>query len=56
MFVGLFKYENKENVNSIFIEMDYVISQAKLFSDKEYYFIEEINNCKTKKAIWYWLY
>lgn len=49
MFVGLFKYENKQNVNSIFIEMDYVISQAKLFSHKEYYFIEEINNCKTKE-------
>ena len=29
--------------------MDYVISQAKLFSEKEYYFIEEIDNCKTKE-------
>ena len=29
MFVGLFKYENKKSINSIFVEMDYVISQAK---------------------------
>ena len=49
MFVGLFKYENKKSINSIFVEMDYVISQAKLFSEKEYYFIEEIDNCKTKE-------
>ncbi len=49
MFVGLFKYDNKENTHSILTKIDYVISQAKLFNDKEYYFIEDINNCKTKE-------
>jgi diguanylate cyclase (GGDEF)-like protein len=49
MFIGLFKYEAEQSVSALLTKMDYVISQAKLYSDKEYYFIKDIDKCMTKE-------
>lgn len=49
MFIGVFKYEVEQSVSALLTKMDYVISQAKLYNDKEYYFIKDINKCMTKE-------
>ena len=49
MFIGLFKYEAEQSVSTLLTKMDYVISQAKLNSDKKYYFIKDIDKCMTKE-------
>jgi EAL domain-containing protein (putative c-di-GMP-specific phosphodiesterase class I) len=36
-------------MRTLFTKMDYVIAEAKLFSNKEYYFVEDINNYRTKE-------
>ena len=49
MFIGVFKYEVEQSVSALLTKMDYVISQAKLYNNKEYYFIKDINKCMTKE-------
>ena len=47
--IGIFKYDNNENIRTLLTKMDYAIAQAKSFNEKEYYFIEDINNYRTKE-------
>ena len=49
IFIGLFKYEEEQSVKTLLTKMDYVISQAKTFPDKDYFFIEDIDKCLTKE-------
>lgn len=49
MFIGLFKYEAEQSVSSLLTKMDYVISQAKVYTEKEFYFIKDIDKCMTKE-------
>ena len=49
MFIGLFKYEAEQSVSTLLTKMDYVISQAKVYTEKEFYFIKDIDKCMTKE-------
>lgn len=49
MFIGLFKYEAEQSVSTLLTKMDYVISQAKVYTEKEFYFIKDIDRCMTKE-------
>ena len=49
IFIGLCKYENEESIRTLFTKMDYTISQAKINVEKDYFFVENIDNYKTKE-------
>lgn len=49
IFIGLCKYEGEESIRSLFTKMDYTISQAKIHTENTYYFVENIDNYKTKE-------
>ena len=49
IFIGAFEYEEEQSTKTLLTKMDHVISQAKTFNEKEYYFVKEIDNCLTKE-------
>lgn len=49
IFIGLCKYEGEESIRSLFTKMDYTISQAKIHTENTYYFVENVDNYKTKE-------
>ncbi len=49
IYIGLTKYENENSIKELFTKLDYVISQAKLDTSKDYFYQENIENYKTKE-------
>ena len=49
IFIGLCKYENEENLRTLFTKIDYTLSQAKVNSDKDYFYVTHMENIKTKE-------
>ena len=47
--LGVCKYDNEESLKNLLIKMDYVISQAKLHTEKKFYFLENIEKYKSKE-------
>ncbi len=49
IFIGLCKYENEESLRTLFTKIDYTLSQAKVNSDKDYFYVTHMENIKTKE-------
>lgn len=47
--LGVCKYDNEESLKNLLIKIDYVISQAKLHTEKKFYFLEDIEKYKSKE-------
>jgi len=47
--IGLCKYEDESSIRTLFTKMDYTISQAKLHTEKDYFYVEHMDNYKTKE-------
>ena len=46
---GICKYANEENLKNLLIKIDYVISQSKLHTEKEVYFLNNVEKYKAKE-------
>lgn len=49
IFIGLCRYENEENLRTLFTKIDYTISQSKINTEKEYFYSTHMDNIKTKE-------
>src|SRR5574344_1760902 len=49
IFIGRCKYENEESLRTLFTKIDYTLSQAKVNSDKDYFYVTHMDNIKTKE-------
>lgn len=46
---ALCKYENEDSIRTLLTKMDYAISQAKVHTENEYFYVKNIENYKTKE-------
>ncbi|RBQ31997.1 diguanylate cyclase [Arcobacter sp. FW59] len=46
---GMLKYENEDGMRELFTKIDYTFSQAKIHTEKDYFYAKNIENFKTKE-------